>query len=49
MPACGGLPLGQLLTLFATPVVYLALDGMFHRNRDTANSMASPAIAEKSL
>jgi multidrug efflux pump len=39
----GGLMVSQVLTLFTTPVVYLAFDRLAHRNR--APAAAAPALA----
>lgn len=42
----GGLLISQVLTLYTTPVVYLALDRIFHRQRDAHPQLI---VAEKSL
>ena len=41
----GGLVISQVLTLFSTPVIYLALDTLFHRNSRRARAV-SPALPE---
>ena len=41
----GGLIVSQVLTLFSTPVIYLALDKLFHRRGQQAQPVA-PALAE---
>jgi multidrug efflux pump len=43
----GGLVISQILTLFSTPIVYLALDRLFHRQREAA-PLAPPATPELS-
>jgi HAE1 family hydrophobic/amphiphilic exporter-1 len=39
----GGLLVSQALTLYSTPVIYLALDRTFHPTRTAAPSIAAPA------
>jgi multidrug efflux pump subunit AcrB len=39
----GGLVISQILTLFTTPVIYLALDQLFHRDRHPSDTSALPA------
>ncbi len=41
----GGLLLSQLLTLFTTPVIYLALDRWFHQRRPQTAVSATPVTA----
>ena len=41
----GGLVISQILTLFSTPVIYLALDKLFHRQARQAQA-ATPALPE---
>jgi HAE1 family hydrophobic/amphiphilic exporter-1 len=43
----GGLVLSQILTLFSTPVIYLALDRVFHRKqRETPAQPETAAIPQ---
>jgi multidrug efflux pump subunit AcrB len=42
----GGLIVSQLLTLFTTPVVYLALDKLSRRRAQPVENLAPPAAAE---
>jgi multidrug efflux pump subunit AcrB len=40
----GGLMASQLLTLFTTPIVYLYLDGLFHREAGDRSSAEAPSL-----
>lgn len=42
----GGLAVSQLLTLFSTPVVYVALERLFHRNKSPARAPALQRVIE---